>query len=899
MKRILLLLLTLMLIVIPFEGGAAALPLTEEERALLSVLKLYEFDEKDIESEITRAEFTSMLMKVMGTPSQDGDLSLPFSDVDISHPAAPAIKKALDLGIVASEKKFEPNREITVYEAAKMAVCLLGYAYHANAAGGFPSGFLSIANQRGLLKRIDTGDLFSKSQAARLIFNTLNARYMEQMSFGQEVRLESDGSTILNKYFKMTKKTGIVTATDVTHLTTNKALIKSQIMIDNTLYTSQLQLSGYLGKRVVFYYYYEEDITTQGDIRVMAADDINMKIMRVSADDIVSAGNFIITYEINEDKDQRDLRISKDFDLIYNGVAALSKFLNLNLIPEEGYVVLIDNNNDSLYDTVFVWEYVNYYVSTVIPDSEKAFDKYDSNMVLDISKIEKNSNNCEITLKDENILFTSIGKGDVLSVFESENSVGKTLKIVVTKQTVQGIVDEITDEYYYIDGTPYKISRSYEKAVANKKINLPKIGQEANFALDMEGRISALESDISSVDTEYGYMINVSVSKSIDKKASAQIACSDGDLKIFKFANKINLDGISGVPTDIGILPDNNFGKAVCSGISTSTGAVVTGLIPASKLVRYKLDKNGEISFLDTVLTPESYLAQGFEDNEAIRLDYAPTSLYYRSSIKGFRESTNTNRFIGTDKTMVFKVPTDDIDREETDYAAYPFGQLVSDKTYMVMAYNIEDGARATVMVILENTVASREPSFEDQQTMVEKIATSVNSDGDIAKLLYMHIDSSIKSRVVSKKAESTGILDTLKKGDIIRYTVSSKGEIDGIKVDFTLEQAKLGDLMVDSGADLRGNYNGTFGLLYSRDGIGNVCLLTAGNPQDGYVVSPYQMAAFMLGSTPIYCYNIADNKIKVIPFDELVDYKAAGGAASKMFIRCRYSDVRNVYVYR
>lgn len=100
---------------------------------------------------LTRAELAKIAV-MMYNPDfmADADLSAQsFSDVGPDHWAYPYIEYAQQSGIIDGydDGTFRPEAEVTIEEALKMVVSLLGYAPMAEDTGGYPDGYLNVAEK--------------------------------------------------------------------------------------------------------------------------------------------------------------------------------------------------------------------------------------------------------------------------------------------------------------------------------------------------------------------------------------------------------------------------------------------------------------------------------------------------------------------------------------------------------------------------------------------------------------------------------------------------------------------------------------------------------------------------------------------------------------------------------
>ena len=94
----------------------------------LNVINGYENGTFEPEKSITRAEFTKIIVYMLGSDNMTEKITQ-FEDVSEDHWANANIKTAYDLGIINGfdEKTFKPDDPVTYEQALKMVVCALGY----------------------------------------------------------------------------------------------------------------------------------------------------------------------------------------------------------------------------------------------------------------------------------------------------------------------------------------------------------------------------------------------------------------------------------------------------------------------------------------------------------------------------------------------------------------------------------------------------------------------------------------------------------------------------------------------------------------------------------------------------------------------------------------------------
>lgn len=121
---------------------------------------------------VTRAEMATIICRML---DESTDKSSDFSDVPSNHWANGYIGKAVKLGIVNGYGggKFGPSDNVTYEQAVTMLMRTIGGADLAAKSGGYPDGFLKIANDHGLLEGVNTrkGNALSRGDIAKIIFN--------------------------------------------------------------------------------------------------------------------------------------------------------------------------------------------------------------------------------------------------------------------------------------------------------------------------------------------------------------------------------------------------------------------------------------------------------------------------------------------------------------------------------------------------------------------------------------------------------------------------------------------------------------------------------------------------------------------------------------------------------
>jgi len=209
MKKVLSLVLVLTLVLGSFSFAFAAAPSdvvgTEYEEAVdrliqLGVLTGYEDGSFKPEEQITRAQFAAIVVRVKGleAAAQAAKGTTAFSDVAAGSWASGYINIASKMGFVKGmgDGTFAPNSPVTYEQAVTMVMRALGYEEAANARGGYPYGYLIVANENGLLDSVrgTQGAPAPRGLVAQLVDNALEIPQMIQTGFGTQTKWVKSGT---------------------------------------------------------------------------------------------------------------------------------------------------------------------------------------------------------------------------------------------------------------------------------------------------------------------------------------------------------------------------------------------------------------------------------------------------------------------------------------------------------------------------------------------------------------------------------------------------------------------------------------------------------------------------------------------------------------------------------
>jgi len=169
--------------------------------ALLEILEGYPDGTFKPDNTITRAEFAAVAVRAKGLKdaaiASEG-LATGFTDVPASHWASGYINIATKLGLVngMGDGTYAPEAPITYEQAVTLIVRTLGYEPSAQTKGGYPYGYLIVANEIELLDGVKgvQGAPAPRGIVAQITDNALEIAKMIQVGFGTDAKFVVSGS---------------------------------------------------------------------------------------------------------------------------------------------------------------------------------------------------------------------------------------------------------------------------------------------------------------------------------------------------------------------------------------------------------------------------------------------------------------------------------------------------------------------------------------------------------------------------------------------------------------------------------------------------------------------------------------------------------------------------------
>ena len=319
----------------------------------------------DISHSITRGELAKLVIEAF-YPELDFSLSEgdpAFSDVTSDHPYYAYIKACKELKIVNGNgvNMFNPDNTVTAMEMITIMVNTLGYTIYADAYGGWPTGYYSIARETGISKNIDLGEEeISNGTAARIIYNALFADTVDLTSISKDgIEIEvSSNKNFLSDRLGIFEYDAVLVDNGYSSIYGDSINDNERVVFEDysgksliTAFSNGHNVYDYLGMRVkVFIRNNKESGRYE---LVYIAPNKRIKVANLDAGKIINFNSDYIEYD--EDENTSDIeKYSLESiapKIIYNGSVMVSVSLS-DIMPKEGFVKLIDNDSNNRYDVI-------------------------------------------------------------------------------------------------------------------------------------------------------------------------------------------------------------------------------------------------------------------------------------------------------------------------------------------------------------------------------------------------------------------------------------------------------------------------------------------------------------------------------------------------------------------
>lgn len=452
-----------------------------------------------------------------------------------------------------------------------------------------------------------------------------------------------EGSSLLHDRFSSVFVEGVVTAVPGMNLFPGTKLEKGKIEINRVeYYAENLDLSQYFGHKVFAVVKTEEYKENVISVEKSKKD----YTIRVPFSDIHDIDSSRITYD-NGGK-MKKISLSGVRTVTVNGEASNHKIFNEELLNKNGEIIFTSAIGAEKPDVAAVRVYQDFVVESVSSFSKKIFFAYGQklNGINYISTDPEREEILTIVKDGETISSADVKAGNVLTV--SENTVSGDISVVVSDKTIKGKVEgyDADNNLVTVSGKDYIVSEAYDSGVGSS-FAVPEIitGLSAEFSMTYDGRIATGKS--AGDARHYAILTKVAQGKGFDETVQVRLFADDGTWNNYPLANKLTFDG------------DEKTSKETALTLMKESIDEIS-----YQPVRYSLNSNGEINFLDTARIKS--LKLGEVDRE---LDDSRRIVYSGEWEGKFNWKLNGaltgSKYLLASETTLFTIP-DDVEDEET-----------------------------------------------------------------------------------------------------------------------------------------------------------------------------------------------------------------------------------------
>lgn len=725
---------------------------------LMNAIGEFGYTGEDGAHEITRGEFAYLLSKLLwgddNTPDERKATEAYFYDVPAEHKYYFHINRICTLGYMQGygASIFGADDKITVKQAAKTLVVVLGYQGIIDADGNEQGAYMRYAANAGLLPSGGaTDDNMCLADAFRMIYNAFTADTVDVRFSSNGASYYKSGKTILEETLRVGYTEGLVTSNEVTSMTGYPVASEGEFAVsDVRIKADYSSIYEYMGEHVRCYWRLDDDEKKHclyiyqdkgGSLTVNIRNDYT------SQDDF---NNCSFLYTDDKGK-KKKVKFSGTPDVFINGINTNESFGFEHLGFNTGTVVFVDNNGDNIYDVIKIFRYDFIYAAAdVYADTSIVADFYDPSKTIEFENNEAEVY-CNIFKDGRAVDKTAITYKSIVSYSRS--------KIVKGKQAITIHVSDLTTtgELKYL-----KTGREISEMVVNDQKyeispdiagDFPELGTYGVFYFDFERRLVMYEK-LGKDDMFYGFVTEVRTGK-LDPFRKGDVLGVElfgegGKVVLYECDEKFRLNG-ERCASYTAML--NVLGQSV----------MYEGCI--SQIVRYRLNEENKIT--------EMYTASS-ENENAPKVGTLKERRFTRRTIHGMGNLKYDFRF---DQNTVFFVvgPYDPASKTFNEKYFYTCDYWDPSQSAMItsMPVDVDDDGIAG-LVLLTSTPAS--VGNYTYPSIVKDIVRELDNDGEI-RTKFVVYRKGVEYEYFLKNEDDIDV-DNYRRGDLIRFVEDLNGEI-------------------------------------------------------------------------------------------------------------------------
>lgn len=730
-------------------AGAAV---AEGHDSILVQLGILDSDIAKSDETVTRAEFGVIVTDILtwnGLDSTGPATRQLFTDVSQWDWVSENLEFLYNRGIIQGydDNTFRPDEPIETAAAYYMLLKVLGYDSLISVYGNYPVSVMTAAQTTGLNDHIGNAynEPMTGKMTAILLDNFLNTRVMQPGGSSSRGNIKYEtGDIFMNDYMSLYEYDGVITGVPGLSILGNKVRAE-EIEIDGTVYTNHVSgLEGMLGYEIT--YYIEIDDHTAGDVRAVIPKRKSSEL-KLESRDVLSYENRQVRYV--EDDREKIANISGTADIVINGTAKTESDV---YVPAYGEIKLIDNDGDRRYDVVLISDYDTIIVETVNLEKNIIYgqntDKDDNKYVLELEKydyvgiFDENGNSIELdAIKSRTVLTAEIADFTSLRLYYSQRVTSGEVKLMQYEENTMNIT--LGDTEYHTTDNLY----TQNGAVS--------IGASGEFLLDFKGNIAAAILNKNGA-WNFGYLLRAYVNDG-DESISLKLLTETGKIENISCTENLKIDS---------------------SSVTDQAGAAA--MLNTPQLIRYRM-KQDQINLIDLAdIQPMTDFTDRSGDQNNTLLKRACAPMQYKPSVSTWKERTWSSTITNlpqesvihgesylTANTVIFQVPINRAEADDSDYAVIKKSSLTANQQSDVESYNTSaESIKAEAIVVYQEDT---EIKVAAKLFIVEKVIESVTDEGEPSYDIQGWYSGSDARRTL-KNAELISVgSHKISKGDIIR----------------------------------------------------------------------------------------------------------------------------------
>ena len=805
-KSIALLLVLAMTLTFPeLSMAKGSAKLSDNEKGLLNALSLINEEGISENEFLTRGEFAEVICKVFGWQVFADD-SVPFQDIDSTHPHFGAISTLYSRNVIKGYTKYSvaPNNPVTLDEAAVMAVTALGY--NAVCDTGEVT-YYAKAHELGIYDGISVKEnrYLTEETAERIMYNILFAPIMSfELNANGSKYFVDDNKTVLSQIYDVYEIKGVVKENGFTSLFGISSLAENEIKIDNNIYlNSSLESKTLLGQAVIAYITETDD--KEYSVIYAYSDEHQNTTVNITTEQIVSADKNYVEYDA--DKNVKTLKMSPSVEVVYNGIG-VKNITDSYFNPVDGELTLIDNNNDGLFDVVFTTEYRLVVTESAVINSEKIeiFDKLGN----DIS-VKTEDSDITVYMSGNSVPYDTVKSGMVLLIADSGANQSKRIINIYILEGIEGILNGGNDEYVTI-GTD---KRNASQLLATSTLS-SMIGKNVVAYANRYNEIVYVS--LTSGNVNYGYLYKASLSDD-GERILIKFMDTENEWHTLNLAEKVKCNDRRMTDDDMYLL------------LSNPGGLNDTNI----QLIRYQINSENEVSRLDLAVYREGedgYADLDFDAKEREKGNFRKSMLKrkrgYAHTMSGMHKTEGASSWLecffdSSVKVLLMPDPaglktlsTEDMRFTNSSY----FGVNMN---YVCEGFDLTENNRIPIVVVYSDP--KPKVSSSERVVVVDRVDYELDENEEIIEVLYgWYMGTYQKFTAVDENSFKYN-KKPLKCGDVVRLAMDDKGRVSSMedrlwfRVDDNPEQYFT--TYVTGDLDSSGKYSVAYG--YHQTAIGKV----------------------------------------------------------------------------